>query len=237
MRIVITRLGKNEIKEVDYEDISYYNLLNQINKNKTRTISYNKTPKHIPIYNKDKNIKVRNNNSLQQRIQYTQLPILKKNYKNINNTINSPIKNRTSFISKMNGFSTSNQVFKTPKQSKHYLELNKNNQNNSEISNENSFLNTNSNKKENVFRSIKINSKKLNIPIVMLDKYTKESLDKNKNNNLYLFNNDESKINNTENTLGYEKNKMYKLRDILLPKNKRNIDDSFLEKKINSYGG
>ena len=31
MRIVITKLGKNEIKEVDYEEIPKYNLMNQKN--------------------------------------------------------------------------------------------------------------------------------------------------------------------------------------------------------------
>ena len=56
----------------------------------------------------------------------------------------------------------------------------------------------------------------------MLDKYSKEPDNKNRKNSIDLFNNNEdSKINNTENSLTFEKNKMYTLREILLPKNKK----------------
>ena len=224
------------VKEVDYEDISYNNILNQRNKANTRTISYNKIPKPISIYKRDKSFKERNNSSLQQRNEYNQLPLINKSNKKINITSNN-YKNRTSFLSKMNGFPVATQIYKTPQKSKNYLQINKNNPNILRISNDISYLNTNFNKSEKVFKKIKISSKKLNIPVVMMDKYTKEVIDKNKISNLNSFNNDDSKINNTENSLAFEKNKMYKLRDILLPRNKQNIDDSILDKQINSFGG
>ena len=118
-----------------------------------------------------------------------------------------------------------------------YLELNQNNINVLPIpnKNENKFINTNSNNFENVFKKIKINPKKLNIPLAMLDKYSKDFFGKSEND---IFNKvDESKINNTENSLTLDKNKYYSLREILLPKNQKNIDESFLDKKINSNGG
>ena len=235
MRIVITRLGKNEIKEVDYyiEPTNYF--LSQRNKDNARTISYNKIPKKLSLLNRNKTNKERNNNSIDQKIEYTQFPPINRGNKNINNinttTFNNQ-NNKTSFLP--------NAEFRTPKEKKQYLQLPKNNINVLKTSNrnENSFLNTNFNDYENVFKKIKINSKKLNIPVVMLDKYSKDVVIKNKNNNMDSFNNTEnSKVNNTENNLAGEKNKMVSLREILLPKNQRNVDESFLDKKIYSYGG
>ena len=236
MRIVITKLGKNEIKEVDYDIYPTNNTLSQRNKNSTRTISYNKLPKKISILDNNKTYKERNNNSINQKIEYTQFPPINRSVKIINN-----INTTTSFNNHINknSFLTKSE-FRTPKEKKQYLQFPKNNLNTLKIPNkkENLFLNTNFNNYETVFKKIKINSKKLNIPVVMLDKYSKDAVNKNKNNSMDLpNNNDDSKINYTENNLTNEKNKMVSLREILLPKNKRNVDDSFLDKKIYSYGG
>ena len=233
MRIVITRLGKNEIKEVDYEDIPNSNILTK--NNKLRTISYNKIPKQISIYNSNKILKPRNN-SLQQKIEYTQFPPINRSNKNINTTFNDQ-NNQNSFVSKMGEFS---QEYRTPNKRKQLLELNKNNINIPKIlnKNDNYFLNTNFNNYEKVFKKITIKPKKLNIPISMFDKYSKKGENnKNKNNNLDIFNNNEdTKINNTESSV-LDKDKMYALREILLPRNKKNIDESYLDYKINSNGG
>ena len=235
MRIVITRLGKNEIKEVDYEEIPY-NSFTQKNKNNTRTISYNKIPKQTTINYSNNIIKKRNSNSINQKIDYTQIPPINKRVKNINNTLNNQ-NNKTSFLSKIGEYFLSRQGFRTPSKTNQYLQLNKNNINVLKIQNkkENILFNTNFNKFENSFKKIKINPKKLNIPVVMMDKYSKDSMAKYKNN---LFNSsDESKINNTEANLTLDKNKYYSLREILQPKNQKNIGDIFLDKKINSNGG
>ena len=233
MRIVITRLGKNEIKEVDYEDIPNSNILTK--NNKLRTISYNKIPKQISIYNSNKILKPRNN-SLQQKIEYTQFPPINRSNKNINTTFNDQ-NNQNSFLSKMDEFP---QEFRTPNKRKQLLELNKNNINIPKIlnKNDNYFLNTNFNNYEKVFKKITIKPKKLNIPISMFDKYSKKGENnKNKNNNLDIFNNNEdTKINNTESSV-LDKDKMYALREILLPRNQKNIDESYLDYKINSNGG
>ena len=223
MRIVITRLGKNEIKEVDYEDIPNYNIINGKNNNNRRTISYERILKQKSIYNSNKTYKERKNNSLYQRIDYT-LPSINKN--NNNNTTFNKQNNKTSFLSKIGGLSIANQEFRTPKKARQNLQLPKNSANILTISNKeenNSFLNNEKN-----YKKVKINSKKLNIPISMLDKFS--DFGKKNNNNL----DEDSKINNTENSIGFDK--MYYLRDILLPKNKKNIDDSFLDKQINLKG-
>ena len=61
----------------------------------------------------------------------------------------------------------------------------------------------------------------------MLYKYSKDFFGKREND---IFNKiDESKINNTENSLTLDKN--YSLREILLSKNQKNIDEFFLDKK------
>ena len=239
MRIVITRLGKNEIKEVDYEDFPGNNILTQKTKNNTRTISYNKIPKQLSLYNSNKILKPRNN-SLQQKIEYTQFPPINRSIKNINTTFNNQDNKVSFFLKKIGEYSLSTGNFRTPKKSNQYLKLSKNNRYNIKLINkdENPILNTNFNNNENTFKKITINSKKLNIPLVMLDKYSKESENKKKNNSVDLFNNEDSKIiNNSENSLTLEKNKMVTLREILLPKNQKKIDDSFLDKKINSNGG
>lgn len=91
-------------------------------------------------------------------------------------------------------------------------------------------LSTMLNNSQRVFKkAIKINQKKLNIPSTMIDKYSFKGNIKT--------NEEEVKVNNTENNLFNERNKMYSLRDILLPKNQKNLDESFLDKNINTNGG
>ena len=91
-------------------------------------------------------------------------------------------------------------------------------------------LSTMLNNSQRVFKkAIKINQKKLNIPSTMIDKYSFKGNIKT--------NEEEVKVNNTENNLFNERNKMYTLRDILLPKNQKNLDESFLDKNINTNGG
>jgi hypothetical protein len=86
------------------------------------------------------------------------------------------------------------------------------------------------NNSQRIFKkAIIINQKKLNIPSKMFDKYSFKG-----NNNT---NEEEVKVNNTENNVFNERNKMYPLRDILLPKNQKNLDESFLDKNINTNGG
>ena len=94
-----------------------------------------------------------------------------------------------------------------------------------------SYLN---NSKKLFKKAIKINQKKLNIPNSMFEKYTnKANLD-----NLFKKEEDTSiKVEQTENNLFSQKNKMYTLRDILIPRNKKNLDDSFLDTKLNINGG
>ena len=94
-----------------------------------------------------------------------------------------------------------------------------------------SYLN---NSKKLFKKAIKINQKKLNIPNSMFEKYT------NKANLDNLFKKEEDtfiKVEQTENNLFSQKNKMYTLRDILIPRNKKNLDDSFLDTKLNINGG
>ena len=94
-----------------------------------------------------------------------------------------------------------------------------------------SYLN---NSKKLFKKAIKIKQKKLNIPNSMFEKYTnKANLD-----NLFKKEEDTSiKVEQTENNLFSQKNKMYTLRDILIPRNKKNLDDSFLDTKLNINGG
>ena len=81
-------------------------------------------------------------------------------------------------------------------------------------------------------KAIKVNQKKLNIPNSMFDKYSNKIVVDD------LFKKEEEvKVNETENNVFSERNKVYSLRDILLPKNKKNLDESFLDTKLNTNGG
>ena len=234
MRIVITRLGKNEIKDVDYGDMPKINYLNQ--KKNARTISYNKIPNYnnIPIYgNNNKINKQRINKSIEQNIVYKQYPSIKHLNASSNN----------SFLSKIGELSMQkNKEFKTPNKRKQNLELKNNNIELFKLPtniNKNTLFNTQSNNYDTLFKKVKITQKKLNIPVSMLDKYSKVVIKNNNNENSDsdLFNNNEElKVNNTESNAILEKDKYYSLREILQPKNQKNIDKSYLDKKINSNG-
>ena len=240
MRIVITRLGKNEIKDVDYDDVPKINYLKQ--KKNARTISYNKIPNNNnnPIYDNNNNIyKQRNNKSIDQKIIYDQYPSRNKDMKRFNASSNN------SFLSKIGELSVQkNKEFKTPNKKNQNLQLNQLNNNNIELfklqtnRNKNEFLITQSNNYD-LFKKVKITQRKLNIPVSMLDKYSKVVIKNNKNLNgdSGMYNsNEEIKASNTESNALLEKDKYYSLKEILLPKNQKNIDKSFLEKKINSNG-
>ena len=161
------------------------------------------------------------------------------NNKNVFRNISVPYKNNMS----LKGSQTRKNVISIPKiRYNKFPEINKTNTSNMTSFlpkiNESlspiksiSYLN---NSKKLFKKAIKINQKKLNIPNSMLEKYTnKANLD-----NLFKKEEDTSiKVEQTENNLFSQKNKMYTLRDILIPRNKKNLDDSFLDTKLNINGG
>ena len=161
------------------------------------------------------------------------------NYKNVFRNISVPYKNNMS----LKGSQTRKNVISIPKiRYNKFPEINKTNTSNMTSFlpkiNESlspiksiSYLN---NSKKLFKKAIKINQKKLNIPNSMFEKYTnKANLD-----NLFKKEEDTSiKVEQTENNLFSQKNKMYTLRDILIPRNKKNLDDSFLDTKLNINGG
>jgi len=104
--------------------------------------------------------------------------------------------------------------------------------------NQNQLLNyNNSNNYDSVFKKNKVDPKKLNIPVVMLDKYSKEEIIEIMNNNednKNVYNNILKISNNENNTIPLDKDKMHSLKELLIPK--KNVGDSFLDKKINVNG-
>ena len=231
MRIVITRLGKNEIKDVDYDDMPKINYLKQ--KKNARTISYNKIPNNNinPIYDNNNIYKQRNNKSIDQKIKYEQYPSRNKDLKKFNTSSNN------SFLSKIGELSVKKtKEFKTPNKKNQNLQLN----NNIELfklqtnRNKNEFLNTQSNNYD-LFKKVTITQKKLNIPVSMLDKYSKVVIKNNKNLNgdSDMFNSSEEiKVSNTESNALLEKDKYYSLKEILLPKNRKILIKVFWKKKL-----
>lgn len=231
MRIVITKYGKKEIKEDDYDDFASNNVYSNNNKSNHRTISYNKLPPSISNQQNNNPYRPRIANSIQNRIGHKNLIPLSPNKKLSINGNN----NKSSFLSKIGELSVKTQGYMTPNKRKEYAQLNTNIK-----SNQNQLLNNNSNNYDSAFKKIQLIPKKLNIPVVMLDKYTKEEMMEKMNNNEDDKNVDNEiiKISNTENdTTPLDKDKMYSLRELLIPKNKKNVDDSFLDKKINVNGG
>ena len=231
MRIVITKYGKKEIKEDDYDDFTSNNVYSNNNKSNHRTISYHKLPPSISNQQNNNPYRPRIANSIQNRIGHKNLIPLSPNKKLSINGNN----NKSSFLSKIGELSVKTQGYMTPNKRKEYAQLNTNIK-----LNQNQLLNNNSNNYDSAFKKIKLIPKKLNIPVVMLDKYTKEEMMEKMNNNEDDKNVDSEiiKISNTENdTTPLDKDKMYSLRELLIPKNKKNVDDSFLDKKINVNGG
>ena len=194
MRIVITKLGKIEIKDDDYNFNSENN--NKSSKNTFRNMSIS--------YNKIKNI-----NSLKgsqttrkiisiPKIKYNNFPSLSKTRKN-NNILISDKNNMTSILPRINDTlspNNSKRIFK---------------------------------------KAITVNQKKLNIPNIMFDKYSKKiNLDD------FFKKEDETKevkVDENEQNLMSERNKVYSLRDILLPKNQKKLDGTFLDTKLDINGG
>ena len=231
MRIVITKYGKKEIKEDDYDDFTSNNVYSNNNKSNHRTISYNKLPPSISNQQNNNPYRPRIANSIQNRIGHKNLIPLSPNKKLSINGNN----NKSSFLSKIGELSVKTQGYMTPNRRKEYAHLNTNIK-----LNQNQLLNNNSNNYDSAFKKIQLIPKKLNIPVVMLDKYTKEEMMEKMNTNEDDKNVDNEiiKISNTENdTTPLDKDKMYSLRELLIPKNKKNVDDSFLDKKINVNGG
>ena len=186
----------------------------------------------VEIIHDDNNFNVENNNH-------------NKN-KNIFRNISVPY-NRINSNIYLKGNKTSRKIMSIPKlrfnKFPTITKTNKNSYNNilSEKTNESSFLpNINDsmspkkqktllNNSQRVFKkAIKINQKKLSIPNTMIDKYSMKPITN--------FNEEDFKISNTENNLFNERSKVYSLRDILLPKNKKNVDESYLNKKFDING-
>lgn len=233
MRIVITKYGKKEIKEDDYDDFAPNNIYSNNKKSNHRTISYNRIPSSIPNHINNNAYKPRIANSIQNRIGNNNLIPISPN-KKLNNINTKNIK--SSFFSKIGELSVKPQGYMTPNKRKEYAQIN----NNLKLNQNQLLNNNNSNNYDSVFKKIKVSPKKLNIPVVMLDKYSKEEMMEKMENNEDDKNADNEvlKILNTENnTTPLDKDKMYSLRELLIPKNKKNVDDSFLDKKINLNGG
>ena len=233
MRIVITKYGKKEIKEDDYDDFEPNNIYSNNKKSKHRTISYNRIPPSIPNHINNNVYKPRIANSIQNRIGNNNLIPISPN-KKLNNINTKNIK--SSFLSKIGELSVKPQGYMTPNKRKEYAQIS----NNIKLNQNQLLNNNNSNNYDSVFKKIKVSPKKLNIPVVMLDKYSKEEMMEKMDNNEDDKNADNEmlKILNTENnTTPLDKDKMYSLRELLIPKNKKNVDDSFLDKKINVNGG
>ena len=191
MRIVITNLGKTEIKDDDYNFPTENN--NQKNILRNVSVQYNKIRNNISLKGFNTSRKILSI----PKIRYNKYPTMSKTSKNTINLLNDK-KNET-FLPKINDSLTPNKSTITKRIFK---------------------------------KAIKVNQKKLNIPNVMFDKYTsREAL-----NNLFKKEED-MKSNQTENNLFSERNKVYSLRDILLPKNQKKLDESFLDKKLNTNGG
>ena len=230
MRIVITKYGKKEIKEDDYNDFASNNIYSNSHKSNHKTISYNKYPPSISNQINKNPYKPRIANSIHNRIGHNNLIPMSPNKKSSINTKN----NKYSFLSKIGELSVKPQGYMTPNK-REYAQINKNVK-----LNQNQLLNNNSNNLDSEFKKISLFPKKLNIPAIMLDKYTKEEMMEQMNNKEDDKNIDNEilKISNTENdTTPLDKDKMYSLRELLTPKNKKNVDDSFLDKKINVNGG
>ena len=140
---------------------------------------------------------------------------------------------KSSFLSKIGELSVKPQGYMTPNKRKENDQIN----NNIKL-NQNQLLNyNNSNNYDSVFKKNKVDPKKLNIPVVMLDKYSKEEIIEIMNNNednKNVYNNILKISNNESNTIPLDKDKMHSLKELLIPK--KNVGDSFLDKKINVNG-
>ena len=183
MRIVITNVGKTEIKDDDY------NFSQDINKNIFRNISLS-----YKNYNPFKGNQTRKKVISIPKIRFNKIPEISKRNES----------SMTSFLPKISDSLSPKKSF--------------------------SLMN---NSKKIFKKAIKINQKKLNIPNSMFDKYaSRANLDNLFKKEDYISAN----VENSENNLFSQKNKIYSLRDILIPKNKKNLEESFLDTKLNTNG-
>ena len=197
MRIVITKLGKIEIKDDEYN----FNSENSNNKSIFRNISvsYNKIKTNIALKGSQTSRKIISI----PKLRFNKYNTITKESNNKNIFLNDKI-NETTFLPKI-------KDTLSPKKF-------------------NSLMNSS----ERIFKkAIKVNQKKLNIPNNMFDKYSEKIVV----GDLFKKEEEPTKVNQTENNLFSEKNnKVYSLRDILIPKNKKNLDESFLDTKFNING-
>jgi hypothetical protein len=197
MRIVITKLGKIEIKDDEYN----FNSENSNNKSIFRNISvsYNKIKNNIALKGSQTSRKIISI----PKLRFNKYNTITKESNNKNIFSNDKI-NETTFLPKI-------KDTLSPKKF-------------------NSLMNSS----ERIFKkAIKVNQKKLNIPNNMFDKYSEKIVV----GDLFKKEEEPTKVNQTENNLFSEKNnKVYSLRDILIPKNKKNLDESFLDTKFNING-
>ena len=197
MRIVITKLGKIEIKDDEYN----FNSENSNNKSIFRNISvsYNKIKNNIALKGSQTSRKIISI----PKLRFNKYNTITKESNNKNIFSNDKI-NATTFLPKI-------KDTLSPKKF-------------------NSLMNSS----ERIFKkAIKVNQKKLNIPNNMFDKYSEKIVV----GDLFKKEEESTKVNQTENNLFSEKNnKVYSLRDILIPKNKKNLDESFLDTKFNING-
>ena len=197
MRIVITKLGKIEIKDDEYN----FNSENSNNKSIFRNISvsYNKIKTNIALKGSQTSRKIISI----PKLRFNKYNTITKESNNKNIFSNDKI-NETTFLPKI-------KDTLSPKKF-------------------NSLMNSS----ERIFKkAIKVNQKKLNIPNNMFDKYSEKIVV----GDLFKKEEEPTKVNQTENNLFSEKNnKVYSLRDILIPKNKKNLDESFLDTKFNING-
>ena len=197
MRIVITKLGKIEIKDDEYN----FNSENSNNKSIFRNISvsYNKIKNNIALKGSQTSRKIISI----PKLRFNKYNTITKESNNKNIFSNDKI-NATTFLPKIKDTLSSKKF--------------------------NSLMNSS----ERIFKkAIKVNQKKLNIPNNMFDKYSEKIVV----GDLFKKEEEPTKVNQTENNLFSEKNnKVYSLRDILIPKNKKNLDESFLDTKFNING-
>ena len=192
MRIVITKLGKTEIKDDEYK-------FNMDNNNKSffrnASVSYNKIKNNIYLKGSQTSRKIVSI----PKIRYNKFPTISKTSDKINNLFTNDKNNLTSFLPKI-------KDTLSPRKS-------------------NSSLNDS---KRIIKKAIKVNQKKLNIPNNMLDKYANKIII----DDIFKKEEETTKVNHTENNLFSENNKVFSLRDILIPKNKKKLDETFLDTKF-----
>ena len=197
MRIVITNLGKTEIKDDEYN-------FNSENNNKSVfrnvSVSYNKIKNNFSFKDSQTSRKIISI----PKIRFNKFSTINKTKNKNNNLFINDKNNITSFLPRI-------KDTLSPKKSSFIL---------------NDYS-------TRIFKkSIKVNQKKLNIPNNMLDKYSNKII----SDDIFKKEEETINVNQTENNLYSESHKIYSLRDILIPRNKKNLDESYLDTKLNING-